>query len=270
MKRRSHTQVLESQLQRVAHPHTDYPKQWCAGGKPGRPWKVPERWSPPEVSRLRVAVAVVARMEGLLRRTTSKWTAVARLVGTRSGAQCRRRWIAQHSTDDAFKQPSDAPVRAKRDLQEPLLQCAGLAGPKDTEADAYADPPIDLESLNTLPGFPLEDLGSMQEPIWTHHVEAEFDPENDVISAHYGLLAVEEYDEGNDCLQPTKMHRMVMGQRLTIGTRFAAPFVFGPPPPPPSYVRPTLKQARLREEDNIRKDQASITSCALLAYQRAH
>ena len=266
MKRRSHTRASVSQLERVAHPDVGDPKRWCAGGKPGRPWHVPERWSPSEVSRLQVAVAVVARMDGLLRRTTSKWTAVARLVGTRSGAQCRRRWLAQHPTEDAFKQTSDAPTRAKRDLQEPLLQCAGL---EETD-DAHADSPLDMESLNTLPGFPLEALGCMEEPGLAHHVEAEFDPESDMISAHYGLLAVEEYDEGSDYQRPTKMHRMVMDQRLTIGTRFASPFVFGPPPPPPSNARPTLKQARLREEAQIRKDQASITSCALLAYQRIH
>ena len=104
MQRRSHTQASASQLERVAYPHKERPKQWCAGGKPGRPWKVPERWAPPEVSRLRVAVAVVARMDGLLRRNTSKWTAVARLVGTRSGAVrdgVLRRLLAQHELNAA-------------------------------------------------------------------------------------------------------------------------------------------------------------------------
>lgn len=270
MKRRSHTRAAPLQLERVARSDARNPTQWRAGGTPGRPWKVPERWAPSEVSRLQVAVAVVARMDGLLRRTASKWTAVARLVGTRSGAQCRRRWIAQHSTENAFKQFFDAPMRAKRDLQEPLLQVAGLAATDDGDANANANPPIDLESLNTLPAFPLEDLGSMDEPDWTRSIDAEFDPESDMISAHYGLLAVEEYNEGSSYFSPTKMHRMVMGQRLTMGTRSAAPFVFGPPPPPPSNTRPTLKQARLREEAQIRKDQASITGCALLAFQRAH
>lgn len=271
MKRRSQTLEDVSLLEKVAYPNTP-DRKWAAGGTPGRPANAPERWNQPEIHRLQVAVDVVARMDGLLRRTTSKWTAVARLVGTRSGAQCRRKWLSQNANSKdfaAFKSTVDAQTRAKRDLQEPLQNCAGRSECEDDSAGIVEDA-LDLGCLEGLPSFtPDWDLGCAELAMMAHETQADFDLEQDVISAHYGLLAVEEYNEGEDvdARRPTKVHRMIMSDRLTIGSRYAAPFVFGEMPFSSPYVRPSLKQARLDEEAQIRKDQAAITKMALDAYR---
>lgn len=271
MKRRSQTLEDVSQLEQVAYLNTPV-RKWTAGGTPGRPANAPERWNQPETHRLQVAVDVVARMDGLLRRTTSKWTAVARLVGTRSGAQCRRKWLSQNASSkeyDAFKTTFGAQTRAKRDLQEPLQRCAGLSECEDDGVGIVEDV-LDLGCMEGLPSFPPDwDLGCAELAMMAHEEQADFELEQDVISAHYGLLAVEEYNEGEDidADRPTKMHCMVMNDRLTIGKRYAAPFVFGEMPSTSPYVRPSLKQARLQEEAQIRKEQAAVTKMALDAYR---
>lgn len=279
MKRRSHSRsATPDASQQVAFASTDPPKG-RGTGRPGRPVAVPVRWTIEECRRLEHAVETIARLHGLLRRTSSKWTAVARLVGTRSGAQCRRRWLARHAPgldhDLLAFQPSSWPKvsRAKKDLHEQLQGCADadVVGGEEDDDDVTAvvfstlDAETELHSeddSSDLSEFPMEDFPS------TNATGEQADVYRNTIYAHYGLLALEEYDEGCDPVAPTKVHHMFVGPRLMMGKRFAAPFVFGPPPPPPSGNHASTKLARRNEEAKLSTEQASITGYMLQTYRR--
>ena len=267
----------------MASASTDPPKG-RGTGRPGRPVAVPVRWTMEENRRLQHAVETIARLDGLLRRTSSKWTAVARLVGTRSGVQCRHRWCSRHSQgvdhDVVAFQPSSWPKssRAKKDLHEELQVCAdsdALDCEEEEDAASVVFCELDADSelrashdSSVLTEFPMDDFPPTELSMETEATEEQADAFKNTIYAHYGLLALEEYDEGCDPVIPTKVHRMVIGERLMMGTRFAAPFVFGPLPSPPSGKYVSAKLARRNEEEKLSTEQASITDYMLQTYRR--
>jgi len=206
-------------------------------------------------------------------------------VGTRSGAQCRRRWWSRHAPgldhDVLAFQQSNWPTisRAKKTLHETLQGCADADANSGDEEDDDATPVIFCEldadselrashDSSVLTEFPMDDFESTELSMQTDATETQEDAYKDTIYAHYGLMALEEYDEGCDPVIPTKVHRMVIGERLMMGTRFAAPFIFGPLPPPPSGKYVSTKLARRNEEEKLSTEQASITDYMLQTYRR--
>ena len=209
-------------------------------------------WSPDEERLLHSAIAAVGltKFRGTIGEL--KWEAVARLVGTRDARQCKRRW---HSPSVAAKKSlqfedhptAPRPRQPKKKKTEPvplavvpmavpaLEDGAHLFGAEDVRVD---DGSVAAPSFS-VPGFTLK-------------------PNQDEIYDHYGLLAIETYDEGSDfvCAEKSAL-------RFAVGSCFGPAFQFSKPLPPTRGANRLL-----RREAAIREHQAAVTDymCKVYCY----